>query len=175
MPDAREGSCRVRRDVGPAESDHPVAGGFEAGLFLGVSPAGGRRVVEAASVRFDDQAMLGEEEVDLVALDHGVRDRGGKRRVVADQVEEAILELGAGGGWAVVEEASERWRAAVRVEEESDLGVGGAALDLGFVERPSELSRVERARKVVQGPLGRGGGDPSVRGALVSAAGLGEG
>ena len=59
----------VVADLAVREADDAVAGDRQARVLRAVALEGGMRAVRAPAVGLDDQALLGPEEVDLVAVD----------------------------------------------------------------------------------------------------------
>jgi hypothetical protein len=87
-----------------------LAVGLEEGLAFGVVGSGLRRVVPLGAVGFDDEVVVGPAEVgdDAAAVEvHGDVDVWWWEAGCGEQVVDAVLQLGAGGGRAARQDAGE--------------------------------------------------------------------
>jgi hypothetical protein len=126
--------------------------------------------VEGVTVEFDDQAMLRPEQVDLVAVNHGVRPR--RRQLgLANQGQEGALRHRAGEGGSGRHERRQGRRARaswITGNKRSELAPGGELLGVGLGDELLEVGCGQRCGEVDDGAGGGGCRDAVDGGELVA-------
>jgi hypothetical protein len=94
----------------PGHADDALAVGLQEGLAFGVVGSGLRRVVPLGAVGLHDEVVVGPAEVgdDAAAVEmQGDVDVWWCEAGCGEQVVDAVLQLGAGGGWLGAQDARE--------------------------------------------------------------------